>query len=145
MKHLLTLAGKDYPTGGRDGHDILKLYAYLTDSQRGTVHAYFKAYRSLYFDTVDPTAQEEELQSADSFIRSIAKGGGGYEGWRYMLIEDPQKAPRVHIGLMLEIWRALVHIPSEIYDPVDHRLAIYVEQLAHAAADSVRSLPGRML
>ena len=137
IKHLLTLAGKSYPKG-RDGHDILKLYDELNERQQRTVNTYFSVYRSLHFDTFDSAVQEEEFQSADSFIRSIAKGGGGYEGWRYMLIEDPQKAPRVHIGLMLEIWRALVHIPSEIYDPVDHRLAIYVEQLAHAAADSVR-------
>ena len=137
MKHLLILAGNDYPKG-RAGHDILKLYEALTDSQRGIIGTYFNVYRSLHFDTVAPAIHAEELQSADSFIRSIAKEGSGYQGWRYMFIEDPQEAPRVHIGLMLEIWRALVHIPSKIYEPLDRRLSNYMKGLVRHAADSVR-------
>ena len=135
MKHLLTLAGKSYPRG-RDGHDILKLYDKLNERQKRTVTTYFNVYRSLHFDTLDPAVQEKELQSAGSFIRNIAKGGGGYEGWRYMLIEDPEKAPRVHIGLMLEIWRALLDVSWGVCRPVARLLAVQVERLADDAEES---------
>ena len=138
LKHLLQLGGENYDKSGRAGHDILQLYEKLNEKQRKAVDAYFRVYRSLHVNTVDPTIQDEELQSADAFIGSIARGGGGYGAWRYMLIEDPQKAPKVHVGLMLEIWRALVHIAAKIHEPLDRRLSDYVKGVVSDAADSVR-------
>ena len=57
---------------------------------------YYRVYRSLHnFDT-DGIA----LDTAEEFIQYI---GNGYAAWRHILTEDP----KIHLGSMLEIWRAL--------------------------------------
>ena len=48
------------------------------------------------------------LDTAKEFIEHIGKG---YIVWRYILVENNKKVPpKIHLGLMLETWRALVDL-----------------------------------
>lgn len=101
-------------------HDLDKLYGLLDDSERRVVADYYRTYRSLHnFDS-----GEIELDTVDQFIRYIGKG---YTSWRYILIEDPVEVPKLHIGLMLETWRALVDISRKHYETIAHLLEEYIE------------------
>ena len=60
-------------------------------------------YRSLHnLDTGDVS-----IETADEFIRHM---GNGYVAWRYILTEDNKRMPKVHLGMMLESWRALADL-----------------------------------
>ena len=84
-------------------HDLALLYSKLDASKRDVVNTIYRVYRSLHnFD-----AGDIPLETADEFIRHIGKG---YTAWRYILTESPEKVPRVHLGSMLETWRALVDL-----------------------------------
>ena len=108
------------------GHDLNKLYSLLDDSERLVVANYYKVYRSLHnFDS-----GSVPLDTAAQFIQHI---GNGYTLWRYILIDDPGDAPKVHIGLMLETWRALVDIANHLkhgkhYETLAHLLREYIEE-----------------
>ena len=105
----------------RDGclvrtHDFGNLFLLLDPSERDVVATYYRVYRSLHnFDTGSIA-----LETACEFIQYIGKvgkdKGKGYEAWRYILIEDHKEMPKMHLGMMLEIWRALV-------DLVGHRVS----------------------
>lgn len=84
-------------------HDLNKLYSLLDESERLVVAAYYRVYRSLHnFDAGDLT-----LETADDFIEYI---GEGYNAWRYILVESTEVIPKLHLGLMIEIWRALTDV-----------------------------------
>ena len=92
----------------RDGtpartHDLECLYSSLDPSERTLVSTYYRVYRSLHnFDSGNIA-----LDTADEFIQHIGKG---YAAWRYILVENPEMVPKMHSGLMLETWRALVDL-----------------------------------
>ena len=102
MKLLIYMRrGSKERTRELDTHDLNKLYSLLDESERRVVADYYRVYRSLHnFDSGDIA-----LDTADQFIQY---SGNGYTSWRYILVEDPVGVPKVHIGLMLETWRALV-------------------------------------
>ncbi len=124
MKHLSKMC-----RGGRlRGHDLKKLYDDLAPSERKVVDDYYRIYRSLYnFDS-----DGVPLNTADEYIRHISKGKKGYEVWRYLLLEPDEEVPKIHVGSMFEIWRALVALverkPEEGhgYDTLDIRLEEYI-------------------
>ena len=91
-------------TPGRT-HDLEHLYSLLDPEDRNLVSIYYRVYRSLHNFNSDSIA----LDTAEEFIQHIGKG---YGEWRYILVEGPypKKVPRIHIGSMLETWRALVDL-----------------------------------
>ena len=107
-------------------HDLNKLYSLLDESERVVVADYFRIYRSLHnFDS-----GSVPLDTADQFIQHI---GNGYTAWRYILIEDSSGVPKVHIGLLLELWRALAdiamhHVHGKNYETLAHMLEEYIQQ-----------------
>ena len=109
-----------------NGHDLNKLYSLLDDSERLVVANYYKVYRSLHnFDSGSVS-----LDTADQFIQHI---GNGYTAWRYILIEDSSAVRTVHIGLLLELWRALAdiamhHVHGKNYETLEHLLSEYIQQ-----------------
>ena len=111
MKLLIRMRRRK-PKMGCSGHDLVEGYGQLDPSDRSLVSDYFGVYRSLHnFDT-DGIA----LETADEFIQYVGKG---YVVWRYILTEapkDPNKVPKMHLGLMLETWRALA-------DLVEHQVS----------------------
>ena len=114
----------DLRTG--NGHDLGRLYSLLDDSERLVVAKYYKVYRSLHnFDSGNVL-----LDTADQFIQHI---GNGYTAWRYILIENPGAVPTVHIGLLLELWRALAdiamhHVHGKNYETLAYVLEEYIRQ-----------------
>ena len=104
MKLLIRMGGGN----PKNIHDLNRLYSLLDPSDRDVVASYYRVYRSLHnFDT-----SSVSLKTADEFILYI---GNGYVKWRYILAEDDQTMPKMHVGLMLEIWRALA-------DLVEHKM-----------------------
>ena len=108
MKLLIRMRGTTTEKALRSlSHDLVCLYKLLDPSERKVVADYYRVYRSLHnLDTGDIT-----IETAEEFIRHI---GGGYEAWRYILVEN-QEVPKMHLGMMLETWRALA-------DLVEHRV-----------------------
>ena len=126
----------------RDGclvrtHDLGNLFLSLDPSERDVVATYYRVYRSLHnFDTGSIA-----LETACEFIQYIGKVGKdkgkvgkGYEAWRYILIEDHKEMPKMHLGMMLEIWRALAYLVGHRvsgrnypYRTVDGYLEDYIE------------------
>ena len=107
-------------------HYLNKLYPLLDESERLIVSDYYRIYRSLH----DFAGDDVPLDTADQFIQYI---GNGYTLWRYILIEDPNDVPKVHIGLMLETWRALVdianrHVRGKKYETLAYLLGEYIQQ-----------------
>ena len=106
-------------------HDLSKLYSLLDEPERIVVADYYRIYRSLHnFDS------GEVPLDAEQFIQYI---GNGYTSWRYILIEDSGDMPKVHIGLMLETWRALVDIANNYkrrknYETVAYLIGEYIQQ-----------------
>ena len=99
-------------------HDLECLYEMLQPSERDMVAKYYRVYRSLYnFDS-----GSIPIDTADAFISHI---GTGYEAWRYILVEDHADIPKMHLGLMLEIWRALTELAWPPSKPLDTRMEIY--------------------
>ena len=108
------------------GHDLNKLYSLLDDSERLVVANYYKVYRSFH----DFDSGSVSLDTADQFIQHI---GNGYTAWRYILIEDSSAVPKVHIDLLLELWRALAdiamhHVHGKNYETLAHMLGEYIQQ-----------------
>ena len=106
MKLLIQMRGSTPEQTRALGHDLVKAYSSLDPSEQDVVADYYRVYRSLHnFDTDDIS-----LETADEFIQYVGKG---YVVWRYILIEDPKapnKLPKMHLGLMLETWRALADL-----------------------------------
>ena len=99
MKLLIRMRGGNPP----DSHDLQRLYRLLNPSEIGLVATYYRVYRSLHnFDSGNVA-----LETAKEFIEHIGKG---YVVWRYILVENKRVAPKIHLGLMLEMWRALVDL-----------------------------------
>ena len=116
---------KTVPTG-TDGHNLQKLHSLLTPSEQGVVADYYRVYRSLHnFDS-----RGVRLETSVEFFRYIGKG---YTRWRYILFDSEEKSgkvPAIHLGLMLEVWRALVALVDRKiwgHDPTKHTLAADVE------------------
>ena len=106
MKLLIQMRGGTPEQTRALGHDLVKLYSSLGPSERDVVADYYRVYRSLHnFDTGSIS-----LETADKFIQYVGKG---YVVWRYILTEDPEdpnKLPKMHLGMMLETWRALADL-----------------------------------
>ena len=108
-------------------HNLKKLYSKLAPLEKKVVATCYREYRSLHnFETGNVS-----LETDVEFFRHI---GNGYTRWRYFLYEGDE-VPAVHLGLMLEVWRALValveweiwgHEPttlaSELKDYIDNRV-----------------------
>ena len=106
MKLLIRMRGRE-PNMGPSGHDLVKGYGQLDPSDRRLVSDYHVVYRSLHnVDTCDIS-----IETADEFIQHV---GNGYVAWRYILTEDNKKIPKVHLGRMLETWRALADLVQHI-------------------------------
>ena len=102
MKLLIRMRGRE-PNMGHSGHDLVEGYGQLDPSDRRLVSDYHGVYRSLHnFNTGDIS-----IETADEFIRHM---GNGYVAWRYILTEDNKRMPKVHLGMMLETWRALADL-----------------------------------
>ena len=99
-------------------HDLGKLYSLLHSSERDVVASYYRVYRSL--DKFD--AGNIPIDTADDFISHI---GQGYAAWRYILVEDHPSIPKMHLGLMLETWRALAELVLPPSLPLNKRVEIY--------------------
>lgn len=122
-------------------HDLEWLYSWLCCSERDVVATYYRIYRSLYnFDTGDIS-----IDTAQEFIQHI---GQGYAAWRYILAEDHTDIPKMHLGLMFEIWRSLADLArlkqlqiQEAYAwrPLNKRVDIYfrTEVIDKAERDEV--------
>ena len=112
MKLLIQMRGGTPEQTRALRHDLVKLYSSLDPLERDVVADYYRVYRSLHnFDTGDIA-----LKTADEFIKHVGKG---YTSWRYILVEDPEAVPKMmHLGVMLEAWRALV-------DLVEHHVSGY--------------------
>ena len=113
-------------------HDLSRLYPLLDDSKRLVVSRYYGIYRSLH----DFDSGGIALDTAEQFIRYV---GDGYTSWRYILIDGPAGIPKVHIGLMIETWRALVdivnsHVSGTHYESIEGRLSNYIAQRVVVAA-----------
>ena len=104
MKLLIRMRGTTTEKALRSlSHDLVCLYKLLDPSERKVVADYYRVYRSLHnFDSGGIA-----LETADEFIQYIGKG---YEAWRYILIEDHKKMPKMHLGMILETWRALADL-----------------------------------
>ena len=99
MKLLIRMRGGNPPCI----HDLERLYSLLDPSDHGLVNTYYRVYRSLHnFDSGNIA-----LDTAEDFIKHIGKG---YVVWRYILVENKEVPPKIHLGLMLETWRALVDL-----------------------------------
>ncbi len=99
MKLLIRMRGGNPP----NIHDLEDLYSLLSPSEHGLVSTYYRVYRSLHnFDSGNIS-----LDTAKEFIAYI---GNGYVAWRYILVENKKVPPKIHLGLMLETWRALVDL-----------------------------------
>ena len=102
MKLLIRMRERE-PKMGRSSHDLVEGYGQLDPSDRRLVSDYHRVYRSLHnFDTGDIS-----IETADEFIQHMGKG---YVAWRYILTEDNKRMPKVHLGMMLETWRALADL-----------------------------------
>ena len=112
----------------RDGtpartHDLESLYSSLDPSEKKVVAACYRVCRSLHnFDSGSIA-----LDTADEFIQHI---GNGYVEWRYILVENPEMVPKMHLGLMLETWRALVDLVNlRVFEGTSYRtVATILEQ-----------------
>ena len=103
MKLLIRMRGGVSEKILKNTHNLKRLYSLLDPSERDVVAAYYRVYRSLHnFDTGNTV-----LETADEFIQH---GGNGYVAWRYILVENPETVPKMHLGLMLETWRALADL-----------------------------------
>ncbi|MDD9995327.1 MAG: hypothetical protein OXS35_06220 [Dehalococcoidia bacterium] len=116
-----------------NGHDLGKLYSLLDDSERLVVDNYYKVYRSIHNFDSDTVS----LDTAEQFIQHI---GNGYVAWRYILIEDSSAVPKIHIGLLLELWRALAdiamhHVHGKNYETLAHILDEYIQQSVIVVAE----------
>lgn len=109
MKLLIRMRGGVSEKILKSTHNLGCLYELLDLGERSVVTDYYRVYRSLHnFD-----AGNTVLETAKQFIQHI---GNGYVAWRYILVEDPERVPKMHLGSMLEIWRALVNL-------VQHRVS----------------------
>ncbi len=106
MKLLIRMRGGVSERILKNTHNLECLYSLLDPSEWDVVAAYYRVYRSLHnFDTGNTA-----LETAEEFIQYVGKG---YVVWRYILSEDPEatnKLPKMHLGLMLETWRALADL-----------------------------------
>ena len=109
--------------GGRPEltHPLATHYALLGTVERDMVAKSYRVYRSLHnFDSGGL-----DIETADKFIQHI---GNGYVAWRYILIETPSRVPKVHLGLMLEMWRALVDVVERLtFGAVPRTVADFLE------------------
>ena len=114
MKLLIRMRGGVSEEILKNTHNLECLYKLLDPWQRSVVADYYRVYRSLHnFD-----AGNTVLETAKQFIQHVGKG---YVAWRYILVEDPKRVPKMHLGSMLEIWRVLV-------DLVQHRISCPASQ-----------------
>ena len=103
MKLLIRMRGGVSEKILKNTHNLECLYSLLDPSERDVVAAYYRVYRSLHnFDTGNTA-----LETAEEFIQHV---GNGYVAWRYILVENPETVPKMHLGLMLETWRALADL-----------------------------------
>ncbi len=119
LKVLIRLRKKNSENKFGHTHDLGHLYGLLDSSEQEVVANYYRVYRSLYnFDAGDIS-----IDTADEFIQHISKG---YAAWRYILVEDHPDIPKIHLGLMFEIWRALAELASASQPkPLNQRMEIY--------------------
>ena len=123
MKLLIRMRGGTQKTG----HDLVKAYRSLDPSEQEVVADCYRVYRSLHnFNTGNIS-----LKTACEFIQYIGKG---YKAWRYILTEDHKEMPKMHLGMMLETWRALADLVGHRvsgrnypYRTVDGYLEDYIE------------------
>ena len=103
MKLLIRMRGGVSEKTLKNTHNLERLYSLLDPSERDVVATYYRVYRSLHnFDTGNTA-----LETAEEFIQHV---GNGYVAWRYILVENPETVPKMHLGSMLETWRALVDL-----------------------------------
>ena len=105
MKLLIRMRGEVSEKILKNTHNLECLYSLLDPSERDVVAAYYRVYRSLHnFDTGNTA-----LETAEEFIQHV---GNGYVAWRYILVEIPETVPKMHLGSMLETWRALADLAN---------------------------------
>ena len=124
LKLLIQMHGEKTVPTGTDGHNLQKLHSLLTSSEQEVVADCYRVYRSLHnFDS-----RSVRLETSVEFFRHIGKG---YTRWRYILYDTSQKSdkvPAVHLGLMLEVWRALVDlVERKVWGKVPTTLADYLQ------------------
>ena len=87
-------------------HDLWKLYKELDCSQKNTAESFYQVYFSLHKNLIS-SDEFHCLSNLRSFIKHVRTG---YVDWRYLPYEDKGKLPKMHVGLLLESWSALVRV-----------------------------------
>ena len=132
MKLLIRMRGGVSEKILKNTHNLECLYSLLDPSERDVVAAYYRVYRSLHnFDTGNTA-----LETAEEFIQPV---GNGYVAWRYILVEIPETVPKMHLGSMLETWRALemdwrFHVALVLAHETGHRIGA-IRQLRWSDVD----------
>ena len=115
-------------------HNLENLYKELDCSQKRTADAFYRVYHSLHKNLFSGNEGFHRLSKLSSFINHISYGRKGYINWRYLPYEEIDKIPKMHVGLLLESWSALVKVLSceirGIIPPqrLDIRLRSYFDQ-----------------
>ena len=123
-------------------HNLWNLYKKLDCSQKGTADAFYRVYYSLHKNLYSFREGFHHLSKLSSFMKHISKG---YVNWRYLPYEQNGKIPKMHVGLLLESWSALVKVLScemrAIAPPqrLDIRLRSYFDQEVFGAIEMTSS------
>ena len=143
MKVLLKMSRIEYPSTGRAGHRLDKLFDRLPDIERTVIRKSFDVYQSLHYYI--------NFASVDDFLRSISVGFGstGYDDWRYLLMDfqaslASARVPVNHAGAMLEVWAALadILIAKTVTDHSLRTVADRIESgIAHCLTETGRERP----
>ena len=129
IKVLLKMSSIEYPSSGRAGHRLDRLFDRLPAPEQLVVRKSFDVYQSLHYYIT--------FASLDDFLGSISVGYGntGYDDWRYLLMDfeatlASARVPVNHAGAMLEVWSALADILIA-RTIVDHRLNTVADRIDH--------------
>lgn len=135
IKVLLKMSRIEYPSNGRAGHRLDKLFDKLPDIEQTIIRKSFDVYQSLHYYI--------DFASVDDFLRSISVGFGstGYDDWRYLLMDFQAslvsaRVPVNHAGAMLEVWAALADI-LVAKTVVDHRLNTVADRIDHGITSCI--------
>ncbi len=143
MKVLLKMSQIDYPSTGRAGHRLDRLFDRLPDIEQTIVRKSFDVYQSLHY-YMNPASVDEFLQSI-----SVGFGSTGYDDWRYLLMDFEStlvsaRVPMNHAGAMLEVWAALadILIAKTVTDHSLRTVADRIESgIAHCLTETGRQRP----
>ena len=119
-------------------HNLWDLYKKLDCSQKRTADAFYRVYYSLHKSLYSCREGFHRLSNLRSFVKHISRG---YVNWRYLPYEEKGEIPKMHVGLLLESWSALVKVLScetRVFAPpqrLNIRLRSYFDQEVFGAIE----------